>query len=683
MKTIILMLVFSFTTLIIIAQTPQSLKYQAVVRDNTSAILSNQPVSFRLNIRTGSPIGTIVYQETHSTITNQLGLANMNIGEGSPTIGTFSLIDWSAGSKYLETELDPLGGSSYVSLGTSQMLSVPYALYSENTANVDDADADPNNELQTISKVGNTVSLSNGGGSFVDDIDDADADPSNELNSNLILSNNNLQITDAGNTLSVSLASLIDDNDWIISGNNIFPAVSGNVGINNTNPLFELDVLGTLYANTPVGSTEPCALFDGKTYFLNKVGIGTTNPGFDLDVLGTLHADVPVGSTEPCALFDGRTYFFDKVGIGTTNPGFDLDVSGTFHADVPVGSTEPCALFAGKTYFLNKVGIGTTNPGFDLDVIGTFHADVPVGSTEPCALFDGETYFLNKVGIGTTNPFYDLEVNGNVAANTFFGDGSNLTGIPGDNLGNHIAGQNIVLSGNWLSGDGGNEGIFVASNGNVGIGTNSVPSRMYVKSTGDGFLGVERNIDNHGGISFYETGTSEPKWIFPYFRGWQSDNLIVREEITNLDVMTFEFGTGKIGIMNPNPDANLDITGDLKVSGAYRGNIGPNNGAPFPRPAFDSGWFTITAVNFATTLTHNIGGNVDNYIVDLQFKGIPPTSPAYPNPVIHNYGYGGDYSSGGWSGVYWADLTTTTIGIVREQNNSTANQVRVRIWVYN
>jgi hypothetical protein len=64
---------------------------------------------------------------------------------------------------------------------------------------------------------------------------------------------------------------------------------------------------------------------------------------------------------------------------------------------------------------------------------------------------------------------------------------------------------------------------------------------------------------------------------------------------------------------------NVAIDGDLTVSGAYKGDIGPNNGAPFPRPAYNSGWVAI-AQDSTITLTHNIGGTVDNYVVDMQFK---------------------------------------------------------------
>lgn len=117
------------------AQAPQGIKYQAVARDASGTIIGNQAVSIRFSIHSGSLTGPVVYQETHSATTNQLGLFSVSLGMGTPVTGTFNTISWASGSMFLETELDPTGGSSYTSMGTSQMLSVPYALYAETSGN--------------------------------------------------------------------------------------------------------------------------------------------------------------------------------------------------------------------------------------------------------------------------------------------------------------------------------------------------------------------------------------------------------------------------------------------------------------------------------------------------------------------------------------------------------------------
>lgn len=118
------------------AQSPQSFRYQAVARDNSGNILANQNVSFRISILSGSVSGTITYRETHTGLsTNAFGLAELEIGKGSPVNGTFSSIIWGSSSYFIQVEMDPAGGTSYQELSTSQFLSVPYALYSEQAGN--------------------------------------------------------------------------------------------------------------------------------------------------------------------------------------------------------------------------------------------------------------------------------------------------------------------------------------------------------------------------------------------------------------------------------------------------------------------------------------------------------------------------------------------------------------------
>jgi hypothetical protein len=113
------------------AQAPQKMSYQAVVRNTTGALIANSPVGMQISILQGSSTGLAVFIERHSITTNANGLASLEIGSGTPVAGSFSAIDWSAGSYYIKTEADPTGGTVYSISGTSQLLSVPYALYAE------------------------------------------------------------------------------------------------------------------------------------------------------------------------------------------------------------------------------------------------------------------------------------------------------------------------------------------------------------------------------------------------------------------------------------------------------------------------------------------------------------------------------------------------------------------------
>lgn len=115
------------------AQSPQGINYQAVARNSSGAILSNQNIGVRITICLVASGALPVYKETHSVVTNQFGLFTLNIGNGTPTLGTFAAIHWSNSTPYLKVEMDATGGTNYVLMGISQLLSVPYAFYSLNT----------------------------------------------------------------------------------------------------------------------------------------------------------------------------------------------------------------------------------------------------------------------------------------------------------------------------------------------------------------------------------------------------------------------------------------------------------------------------------------------------------------------------------------------------------------------
>src|SRR5688572_27112372 len=115
----------------VIAQAPQRLNYQAVVRNASGTVIANQLVRLRFSIHDGTALGAIVYRETDTATTNQFGLVTTPIGGGTVISGTFLGINWGSGAKFLQVEVDITGGSSYSDMGTTQLLSVPYALYAE------------------------------------------------------------------------------------------------------------------------------------------------------------------------------------------------------------------------------------------------------------------------------------------------------------------------------------------------------------------------------------------------------------------------------------------------------------------------------------------------------------------------------------------------------------------------
>jgi hypothetical protein len=112
-----------------LAQAPQAIPYQGVARNASGNILSNQNIGLRIKIHDLTAAGAIIYSETHSTTTTSLGLFNANVGSGTPVVGTLAGVNWGVGAKFLQVEMDPAGGSSYIDMGTTQLNSVPYALF--------------------------------------------------------------------------------------------------------------------------------------------------------------------------------------------------------------------------------------------------------------------------------------------------------------------------------------------------------------------------------------------------------------------------------------------------------------------------------------------------------------------------------------------------------------------------
>jgi hypothetical protein len=115
------------------AQSPQKMSYQAVIRNAGNNLVVNTQVGMQISLLQGSANGTAVYVETQSPTSNDNGLVSLEIGSGTVVSGNFAAINWANGPYFIKTETDPAGGSNYSISGTSQLLSVPYALYAENS----------------------------------------------------------------------------------------------------------------------------------------------------------------------------------------------------------------------------------------------------------------------------------------------------------------------------------------------------------------------------------------------------------------------------------------------------------------------------------------------------------------------------------------------------------------------
>lgn len=217
----LLILLISIT---VSAQAPQGFNYQATVRDANGNLIINQNVHFIFNIMRNSPTSLPVYSETHYTPTDDLGTVSLVIGQGTPTTGNFAEIPWHEGTYYLGIELNT--GAGYVAMGTTQLLSVPYALYANRAGNTE-----PQN-LASVLHQGN-----NGDNQQIKHI----ADPTDAKDA----------VTKSYVTLRVSLTG---DTLWM--GNSQWVIIPGISEANNNGgePGTVTDVDGNIYPTVVIGN---------------------------------------------------------------------------------------------------------------------------------------------------------------------------------------------------------------------------------------------------------------------------------------------------------------------------------------------------------------------------------------------------------------------------------------------
>ena len=229
------------------AQSPEKMSYQAVIRDASNNLIVNQSVGMQISILQGGPSGVEVYVETQMINSNTNGLVSLEIGSGNVVSGNFSTIDWANDTYFIKTETDPTGGTNYSITGVTQMMSVPYAMHSKTADNVFSGDYNDLANSPTIPT--NTSDLTNNSG-FITNADDADADPNNEIQ-NLSLSGTTLSIGGGNNVDLISIDTKLTEGqvDNFVSNNGYltsFTEVDGSI----SNELQTLSLSGTTLSIT-------------------------------------------------------------------------------------------------------------------------------------------------------------------------------------------------------------------------------------------------------------------------------------------------------------------------------------------------------------------------------------------------------------------------------------------------
>jgi uncharacterized protein (TIGR02145 family) len=313
------------------AQAPQKMSYQAVIRDVNSQLVKSQAVGMQISILQGSATGTAVYVETQTATTNANGLVTIEIGTGTTT-DDFSTIDWANGTYFIKTETDPTGGTDYTIIGTSQLLSVPYALYAKTAESIGGiiiTENDTAQWLQTLSTSANKISISSGNSiTLPDGLTNVPIYTTAEI---VALTPENGQAVFNGDE---NLYQIYNGSEWKAFSANCWPLPTpANAGSNQT--FTDGTVSTTLAANTPaVGHGT------GKWSIVSGTGGSfddDTNPTTTFN--GTLHEIYTLRwtiSTNCSSSTDDVIIAFNQDGAGSTL----TDADGNTYNTVWIGNQQ-------------------------------------------------------------------------------------------------------------------------------------------------------------------------------------------------------------------------------------------------------------------------------------------------------------------------------------------------------
>ncbi len=517
MKKIITLLILNAAFLISFAQAPQGFNYQAVARNLSGTALINQAVGLKISLHQGTAGGTIVYTETHATTSNNLGLLNMVIGSGTPVTGTFNSINWAGGPYFIEISMDVTGGTSYVVMGTQQLMSVPYALYAQNsgsagTQGVTGATG-TNGAMGATGNNGSTGTTGSNGAAGITGTTGAVGATGLTGNTGSI-----------GTTGSTGAAGLItagaaigntiywDGTQWVANSSNIYNA-GGNIGINTSTPnvaaLLHVElgssttngvlVTGTYNASSTVpdfGAGSRMMFYPGKgsfrAGFVNGTQWDNANTGYFSTSMGY---NSTANASNSTALGNGTT----ASGPSSTAMGIFTIASGSY--STAMGSNTNASASFSTAMGNSTIASGGTSTALGNSATASGHISTAMGDY---TIASGDVSIA--MGFTTNAPSF---------AETVIGQYNTVYTPLSTNSWN--AADRLFVIGNGTSSGAASNAMTVLKNGNTGFGT-STPSQI-LDVTGNIKFSGALMPNNAAGINGYVLTSggagAPPVWTNP------------------------------------------------------------------------------------------------------------------------------------------------------------------------